>query len=79
MTLLIREYEGGLGSRLHQCSDTDYVAYAQWPDENTWTNAGANLPESATEIRKQMKDSCEEMKTIYQMEMVDNLLLNLDD
>lgn len=75
MTLLIREYEGGLGSRLHQNSEHEYIAYAQWPSEETWKNSGDKLPESASEIRKQMRNSCEEIKTLYQMELVEDLLI----
>jgi heme-degrading monooxygenase HmoA len=30
---------GGWGSRLHKGEGGTYVAYAQWPDEATWTKA----------------------------------------
>lgn len=30
---------GGLGSRLHKAGEGVYVAYAQWPDEETWRKA----------------------------------------
>lgn len=77
MTLLIREYEGGLGSRLHQKSDTEFIAYAQWPDKTTWQNAGDNLPESSKAISKEMKDACEESTTLYEMDLVEDLLVGI--
>lgn len=30
---------GGWGSRLHRAADNIYIAYAQWPDEETWKRA----------------------------------------
>lgn len=30
---------GGLGSRLHKTAEGDYIAYAEWPDEETWRKA----------------------------------------
>ncbi len=30
---------GGLGSRLHKGEGTFYIAYAQWPDEETYNRA----------------------------------------
>jgi len=36
MTDAIRDTRGGLGSRLHLTDDGTFVAYAQWPDKDTW-------------------------------------------
>ena len=36
VTAAIRAQRGGLGSRLHQDEDLTWVAYAQWPDRETW-------------------------------------------
>lgn len=69
LTKLIYEYEGSLGSRIHQSQkEGDFIAYAQWPSRNKWENAGANLPESAQLWRKQMKDSCDEIKTLFELD-----------
>ena len=38
LTRMIYEFEGSLGSRLHKQADGVYIAYAQWPDFNTWNN-----------------------------------------
>lgn len=75
LTVLIREYEGGLGSRLHRKTDEIYIAYAQWPDRATWENSGDNLPESAQPIRLRMRESCEKMETLHELDGVKDLLV----
>jgi heme-degrading monooxygenase HmoA len=75
MTILIRDCEGGLGSRLHQESELHYVAYAQWPDKSAWENAGSKLPENANAIRQTMREACIETKTLFELNVVEDLLL----
>ncbi len=36
LTRAIARQCGGLGSRLHRTDEGWFVAYAQWPDEETW-------------------------------------------
>lgn len=36
VTRKIRDHHGGLGSRLHRADDGTWVAYAQWPDRESW-------------------------------------------
>lgn len=50
VTLGIKAERGGLGSRLHQARDGTWVAYAQWPDQETWERSRelGPLDESAT-------------------------------
>lgn len=74
LTQLIYEYEGSLGSRLHQQDDTVYIAYAQWPDKETWKNSGDKLPASADPIRKRMKSACEQIETLFELDTVSDLL-----
>lgn len=74
MTQLIYKHEGSLGSRLHYNGERLYIAYAQWPDKATWEKAGKRLPESADAVSAAMKESCEEIKTEYQLEVVVDLL-----
>jgi heme-degrading monooxygenase HmoA len=74
MTVLIREYEGSLGSRLHKQDKLHYMAYAQWPDRDTWKNSGGNLPEISKNISKTMKESCVKIETLFELEVVDDLL-----
>lgn len=74
MTELIYKFEGGLGSRLHKQAELNYIAYAQWPDRNTWLKSGTNLPPESIEIRHIMKDSCEKTETLFELDVVRDLL-----
>lgn len=76
LTELIYDYEGSLGSRLHQQSKDIYIAYAQWPNKKTWEEAGEKLPESAQELRKIMRESCLEINTTHELVVVEDLLKN---
>jgi len=74
LTNLIYNYEGSLGSRLHKLNDEIYLAYAQWPDRVTWVNAGSKMPAESDTVRKIMGDSCEHIKTLHELPVVDDLL-----
>ena len=78
LTLLIRKHEGSLGSRLHKKDSINYIAYAQWPDKRTWQNSGTNLPAHATLHRNTMKNACTEIKTEYELDVVEDLLNHKD-
>lgn len=75
MTTLIMNYEGGLGSRLHKRSENEYIAYAQWPDKETWKNAGENLPKKANTVRDRLRASCINMETLHELDVVEDLLV----
>ena len=74
LTKLIYRFEGSYGSRLHKIDEQFFIAYAQWPDKETWKQAGDKLPETANEFRKLMRESCSEIKTEYEMIEVQDLL-----
>ena len=74
LTQLIYEYEGSLGSRLHKQKEDVYLAYAQWPDKETWKNSGKKLPHSADHIRKAMRDSCSSIEVLYELDSIEDLL-----
>lgn len=74
MTLMIFKNENSLGSRLHQQDKTTYIAYAQWPDRSTWEKSGGNLPETASEIRAKMRESCDKVEILHELEIVEDLL-----
>jgi hypothetical protein len=74
LTELIYRYEGSLGSRLHIQSPQHYIGYAQWPDKTTRNNSGDNLPDSAAEIRKTMRECCISIETLFELEVKDDLL-----
>lgn len=71
---LIYHYEGSLGSRLHQEKDLPYLAYAQWPSKKDWEDAGKKRPPAADVFRRGLRDSCDEINTNHQLELIDDLL-----
>ena len=73
LTDLIYEHEGSLGSRLHRTPDGVYIAYAQWPARETWENA-SSLPPEADPVRRAMREACESIETVYELEVVDDRL-----
>jgi hypothetical protein len=74
LTRLIYRHEKSLGSRLHKNKDGIYIAYAQWPDKTTWENAGSNLPKEADQYKTIMRNSCTEIKTVFELNAVSNML-----
>jgi hypothetical protein len=80
MTVLILKYVDSLGSRLHRQDDFNYIAYAQWPDKSTWENSDKKLLEISKDIRKTMNKSCEKIETLFELEVVEDLLeKNIND
>ena len=76
LTKLIYQFEGSYGSRLHKESEGHYIAYAMWPDKDTWKNMGAKLPPEAKAFSVQMKEACDHIETSYELEVVSDLLQN---
>lgn len=73
MTDLIYQNEGSLGSKLTKEAQNTYIAIAQWPDQNTFDNAGDNLPAIAEDIRKRMREACEEISVLKKLDLVSDL------
>jgi heme-degrading monooxygenase HmoA len=71
-THLIRSYRGGLGSRLHRCLDGEFLAYAQWPDQQTWERA-SSIPLPDNQAMAQMKDAIASSETPIQMSLLQDL------
>ena len=64
---------GGWGSRLHRAADNVYVAYAQWPDEETWRKATeARMYHSDEEARQMYREAIVPgtFETLYAMPVV---------
>lgn len=74
LTKLIYRYEGSLGSRLHQESKTHYIAYAQWPSKKVFDASGSKMPTEANEWKNLMRDTCEEIKILHQIDMKEDYL-----
>ena len=76
LTKILKKENGALGSRLHRNHDGAWIAYAQWPDEQTWADAANNSAE-AERNRQLMKESYLEGKTtevLYKLDVVNDLL-----
>lgn len=71
-THLIRDHRGGLGSRLHQCPDGSFLAYAQWPDQQTWERA-SSIPLPENTAMGQMKDAVASSEPPIQMTLLKDL------
>ena len=76
LTELIYRYENSPGSRLHKTKQGDYIATAQWPDKQTWKNAGDNLPLEANEITREMRNACHSIDTLYKLKLVNDKFYN---
>lgn len=70
----MQEHSGSLGSRLHVTDQGDYVDYTQWPDRRT--SEDATLPESYAGVTERMRDACDELQRVFEMELADD---HLDD
>ncbi len=76
LTELIRDEQGGLGSRLHRCADGHYFAYAQWPSELVW----ASQPEPTARmvaLRNKMREFADLVDGPLRGDVVDDLLISL--
>jgi len=76
LTQLFKEYAGSGGSRLNKAATGNYVAYAQWPDRQTWEQAAEKLPLEAGQIRKKMRESCLNIDTQFELESIVDLIQN---
>lgn len=69
-TIEIKETYKSLGSRLHRASDGKYVGYAQWKSKQEWET----LQPSSTPSGSRMRACCTEITTVFQLEVVKDLL-----
>ncbi len=76
-TEAIYRVRGSLGSRLHISHEPNkYMAYAQWPSEETFNDIPGDEKYSLDELnaREEMRNSVLETKTIYKMHILKNHL-----
>ncbi len=78
LTEFIYEYENSLGSRLHKESDSIFIAYAQWPDRDTLHRSDSKLPKEALEVRQQMREACESVEKLFELELTEDLLRQIE-
>lgn len=72
-TEAIYRMRGSLGSRLHRAEDGTWVAYAQWPDEETWRKAREAGTVNETAAQK-MREGSAELISEERLHVVDDLL-----
>jgi heme-degrading monooxygenase HmoA len=73
---IAREF-GGWGSRLHRGEGNTYVAYAQWPDEESWRRAlETRMVHSDDRARQMYRDAIEpgSFETVFALPVVSDLL-----
>lgn len=76
LTEILKAQNGALGSRLHRDSNGAWIAYAQWPDEPTWSSCNNTSPE-AERARKLMSDSKvegKETEVLFKLNVLHDLL-----
>jgi heme-degrading monooxygenase HmoA len=73
MTESIYRTRGSLGSRLHRAEDGTWMAYAQWPDEETWRKAREAGTANETAARK-MREGSAEFLSEEHFQVADDLL-----
>ncbi|MCF6442929.1 antibiotic biosynthesis monooxygenase [Pseudoalteromonas luteoviolacea] len=65
-------FKGSLGSRLHKNVNGEYIAYAQWPDKQTWeASSEIEMSPDYEMHRDSMQESLnlESTRVLYQMEV----------
>lgn len=65
-----------LGSRLHKDENGDFIAYAQWPNEETFLKSKEKLPGYTKGIVSQMETSCASIAILHKMNVEMDLLIS---
>ena len=67
-------HAGSLGSRLHRASTGEYIAYAQWQTREQWEQQRQRSDAELQAHRQAMRDACEQIAVLYELEMTDDYL-----
>ena len=73
LTIMIREHQGSLGSRLHVAGPNKFIAYAQWPSRTAW-KAPSRMPPMGKDLSLRLKECCESIEVLHELDVVDDLL-----
>lgn len=73
LTHEFKDQHGGLGSRLHKSSDGTWLAYAQWPSREAWSEAEIASAQGLLAMR-QMQDAVAERLEPILLEPIADLL-----
>jgi len=74
LTEAIRETRGGMGSRLHKSDNGWWIAYAQWPDRQTWESSQTEYESPDIEASKLMAEAIEDREPPMLLEPIIDLL-----
>jgi quinol monooxygenase YgiN len=74
LTHLIRAHRGGVGSRLHRCSDGTFLAYAQWPARGAWERSPSIALPGMQALAQVLKDAIESSEAPIEMDLLQDLL-----
>ena len=69
----IKSQRGGLGSKIHREDDGTYIAYAQWPSREAWTES-SQLPSVDPAASKLMADAVLETLPSLYLDPLEDLL-----
>lgn len=67
-------HSNGMGSRLHKTPDGTYIAYAEWPNKETWETAGDHLPANAKKLSERMRSTLTGFEILHTLDAVKDLL-----
>ncbi|MBY0359911.1 MAG: antibiotic biosynthesis monooxygenase [Candidatus Obscuribacterales bacterium] len=73
VTKSVYEKHGSFGSRLHKSDDGSLIAYAQWPNQESWTTGTKALSDSLVGTNWQ-ELIVDEGKTLHKLSLLDDLL-----
>ncbi|NVK55793.1 MAG: antibiotic biosynthesis monooxygenase [Alteromonadaceae bacterium] len=65
-------FKGSLGSRLHKSEEGQWIAYAQWPDRDTFERAaGVDMNEAYNVEHQAMRDALnlQDTRILYKMDV----------
>lgn len=72
LTSKLIEENGSLGARLHHVDETTLIAYAQWPDLESWRRGERAISELFRHER--LGDYLVKHELLYEMTLVEDLL-----
>ncbi len=73
ITEAIFRQHGSLGSRMHSADDGSWIAYAQWPDRESWEHHGETLGVELSQSR-QIECLFEPVKVLARLTVTDDFL-----
>jgi quinol monooxygenase YgiN len=76
LTKLVRDEQGGLGSRLHRSTDGHYFAYNQWPSKLAWATQPEPTPRML-KLRNRMREFAEIVDGPLRANVIADLLISV--